>query len=786
MKKKEHISDVDEKTPSRAEYFSWINSTNEGSTEEQTLINLDFFAYLKRQFGMQLDIYAWDAGNLDGAAGTYETFDGEKLKKQYPNGYQPCVEKALESGIRLGVWGGADGYGDTPEQEQARRSLLVSLCQEFHFALFKFDRVCGNLRIRKRKAFIRTMQECRRYSPDLIVLNHRNRLGKAQKYVTTFLWQGSETYVDVLMKNNMTAPHHRASAFSRGMVPKLQRLTEDHGVCISSCIDYFEDEMILQAFGRSLILAPETYGNPWFMRDDEIPLYTRIHILHRKYRDILVNGMLLPSEYGQNTVSRGDDKRRFLCFSNPTWTTKKISVHLNEEIGLKPLKKISVINRFPYEGLVGIYPWNSVVEIEVLPFRAALVEVVDTREADMVLAGCLYTVTESNELGEPIRVNVVETDGKIVKQKKETQYPISIERRFDVTEKAPLLLGEMEICPVPAIDRKLYETAMYAISNDSFERQSVLRSGDTAIPEVKAARDAFFGQKTYRYRGCDSSVVFDGKDDTFFDARSKTYRKGFRVEGGCLRVDIGDCLYLDELVITYLEGDDNKTGSTCQQKYHDKAVFSSDLDTWHVSEDPLHMIEKDVMIPVVIEKTHSIVEVAGKLKKVRYSIGEKMRYFELPFPMDRIVSVYGEAEGEKVPFRNPKVNNLMAPYAKKITKVCKKFSFIIKKNAQNTFLAVAFEGKHENEGVYCVAECDGRYFGFEDRSCSYPCNIWEHSYAKSDSFYTYYMKMPDELLGRKMTVYALFNKTKGNIPVKVYLCNQHLQTKGLEIDVRLD
>ena len=31
---------ADEKTPSRAQYFSWINNTNEGSTEAQTLINL--------------------------------------------------------------------------------------------------------------------------------------------------------------------------------------------------------------------------------------------------------------------------------------------------------------------------------------------------------------------------------------------------------------------------------------------------------------------------------------------------------------------------------------------------------------------------------------------------------------------------------------------------------------------------------------------------------------------------------------------------------------------------
>ncbi len=40
-------SGADEKTPSHPQYFSWINNTNEGATEEQTLININFFKYLR-------------------------------------------------------------------------------------------------------------------------------------------------------------------------------------------------------------------------------------------------------------------------------------------------------------------------------------------------------------------------------------------------------------------------------------------------------------------------------------------------------------------------------------------------------------------------------------------------------------------------------------------------------------------------------------------------------------------------------------------------------------------
>ena len=40
------------------------------------------------------------------------------------------------------------------------------------------------------------LRRCRVYSPDLVVLNHRLDLYDAEKYVTTFLWNGEETYTD--------------------------------------------------------------------------------------------------------------------------------------------------------------------------------------------------------------------------------------------------------------------------------------------------------------------------------------------------------------------------------------------------------------------------------------------------------------------------------------------------------------------------------------------------------------------------------------------------------------
>ncbi len=132
---------ADEKTPSKAQYFSWINNTNEGTNEEHTRINLDFFGWLKSEYGMQLDIYAFDAGAIDGAR-FYGSIYSDRFKKQFPNGFDPIYQQAKSLGIRLGVWGGPDGFGNTPEEEKARTDQMVKLCRDYEFALFKFDAVC--------------------------------------------------------------------------------------------------------------------------------------------------------------------------------------------------------------------------------------------------------------------------------------------------------------------------------------------------------------------------------------------------------------------------------------------------------------------------------------------------------------------------------------------------------------------------------------------------------------------------------------------------------------------
>lgn len=53
-----------------------------------------------------------------------------------------------------------------------------------------------------------------------------------------------------------------------------------------------------------MILAPQIYGNPWFLSDKEFPKLARIYNLHRKFGEILTNAIILPESYGLYPVSR--------------------------------------------------------------------------------------------------------------------------------------------------------------------------------------------------------------------------------------------------------------------------------------------------------------------------------------------------------------------------------------------------------------------------------------------------------------------------------------------------
>ncbi len=769
-----------QKTPSKSEYFSWINNTMEGSTEAHTLINLNFFNYLNKKYGLKLDIYAWDAGNLDGAVSGYEKSDSKKIKNQFPNGYAPLVEKAKLMGTRMGIWCGPDGYGNTNEELQERRNLLVNLCKDLNFALLKMDGVCGKLREDKQVEFEKTIKQCLKYSKDLIVLQHFH-YGIPQKYALPFFWVGEETYIDVHAFNKITAPHNRAYTFFKGHSPNLDRLGEDHGVCLSSCLDFFEDELIYQAFNHNLILAPEIYANPWLLRDDEFSKLARIFNLHRKYRDILVSGIIPKNDYGNDAVIRGDKNRRFLSTGNGSWSDKEITVTLNEEIGLKKCKKIVVLYHFPTCKYVGTFNYGESVKLNLQSFRATLIEFYNAKVADAIPIGCEYEVLHETN-GKIDEINLLKCDGTVEIYSPKTNEILNVYtvNPLDITPQSPKHLETLENIPLPTNAEELYENACFKLDNDSLEKRSLIRSGDTEIKEVKDARDAFFNQKSYLLRGLDGTIPFDNNPNTIYDGKSRVFGDNCRINGGCLRVDFGDVFYADRIEIEYFEANKKDNINFFNQEIKDNAETSLDLSTF--DKAPLEMVEtvKNQTQPYYSFGDDVYREIDGLRKKVTYLItNKKVRYLRIPNPIDRIYTIKLYNGRSEVRLTNAKANNLFAPYKFKQTKNVSSIKLNLNDLPLNPYLAVACEGITGNENVTVIAKIDNEYHAFPSRAPSYPCNPFESVVCKTQGYYTFYLPILKNWKDKEIEIITLF--ADNSVKTDVYLCDANSKRQGVTL-----
>ena len=707
----EVFAGADESSPSRAHYFTWINNTNEGPALGQTEANLAFFQWLHDEYGMRLDIYAFDAGAVD-APRYYGSPDTRKFKEQLPEGFGPYADLAKGFGGRLGVWLGPDGFGDTEEEKQARIDFLVSLCRDNSVELFKMDAVCGQLRDEKQPALIELMTECRKHSPNLIMLNHRLNLGPAEPYATTFLWQGAETYIDVHMSNFKPAVHNRAQALSRGLPPELKRLAEDHGVCLSSCLDFWEDDLILQAFNRSMILAPQLYGSPWFLRDNEYPKLARIFNLHRRYRDILINGMILPEEqYGPNAVSRGDDKTRLITLRNLTWEPVTYEIALDASIGLQNDQDREVRLFHPYEEILGTeLKAEQSVSVTVYPFRSTLI-LATTEDCDEPsLPEGPYQVLKHVEGSEPVI---------------EKLEPLVLNKPWHRK------LSDLTSAELPSDWEGLYEATCFAADNNALELRSLERSGPTKIPAVKKARQAFLDQTLIKSRALWDDFLFDGDQETVLDAYAN---KDLRISGGCLRVDFGAELSFDKIVIR-TQGNDQ---SLIRNKLHG-AQFSQDLVNWTSAEE---VIQHGAALSI-------------------YPEPGQWRYFRMRQAPERISEVEawkGEAQLSRDLWKG---SNLFAHPQAVPAVTAWSGKALIDEVTPTSYLCLAIDGQHGTEGCYAALRVGDQLVGAAHRASSYPSNAWEYPVRPRKSGYTYFFPLDESYVGQEVEVVLLGMKGGG-------------------------
>ena len=615
-------------------------------------------------------------------------------------------------------------------------------------SLFKFDACCSNLSTENQKYFIQSLNECRKAVPDLIVLNHRISLSEeAEKLTTTWLWEGKETYIDVHMPNSITAPHHRAGALSRNLVPNLQRLTEDHGVCISSCLDYWEDDLILQAFNRNLILAPEIYGNPWLLKDEEFPKLAGIYNLHRKYRNILVTGMVLPSQvYGENAVSRGNEGTRLITLRNLSWTEKTVKIKLDKSIGLETKAPVEVRQYHPYERIYGIFKHDDEVEIEVLPFRSCLIIVSDDKsQFEPGIKGCDFEIVR-NIPGYPLEINLLGFPGsnasillepgnrnfsKVIIENKPADQLLSgksLQIGFEgekLKSEYHRKIADFQKVAFPVDAEGLYEATCFAADNNALEVRSVIRSGETKIPEVERARDAFLDRDIFKNKGIWDKNLFDSDLTTNFNIAS-FYRNR---QNQVFRLNLGMVTKLDSMVF-------RKTSVSKIQKIE----TSIDLIHWNAVE----YTKKGDDLSLAFLKENSTLQF--------------LRIFNSP---DSVTEIEGYFDGKKVNSTGWKASNLFNEYKHQGFSEAWAAGFKLTEIAKNSYIAVAVPGSYEPESVYAGIKVKGKLRGFPDRAISYPSNTWEAPLNK-DTYgnSTYYFPINSDWENEDIEIFLLGNPDK--------------------------
>jgi len=625
--------------------------------------------------------------------------------------------------------------------------MLVSLCRDFNFRLFKMDLMLTQLRPEKQDAFIRAMQACRKYTPDLIVLNHRVDFGKAAPYVTTNLWNGDETYIDVHMTNRETATHNRVAAISRGLTPGLERMLEDHGVCLSSCLDFWEDDLVMQAFNRSLLLAPELYGNPWFLRDDEYPRLARLFNIHRQNRDILITGMVLPEDqYGENAVSRGDENRRLITLSNISWEPLTCKIRLDESIGLKDTGPVNVIQYHPYEEFNGTFNYGDEVPVKVFPFRSALILATNNLPDEPLIDGCAYEVIQ-NVPGRDMRIKLMGYPGtkhKIALINNQTGFESAdlegkdasallggkeLDIRFNgepLQEHWHRKFGDLLPVPLPGDAEVLYENGCFAADNNALEVRSIQRSGPTSIPQVQKSRDVFFNQSVFTEKGVWDKFLFDGDLNTSFNILHR--QRDFK--GGALRIDLGDKIFIDTLVIT-LPDSDALTSFVKNKKL--VAEVSDDLKKW----TQLSITSSGSDLNLIADPDHAV------------------RYFRLSKAPEKILEIEGIHQGVKTDRSSWRASNLFTLYSENPAVKAWTYTFMLDEAARGSYLAVPIAGKHGKEGAFAALRLGDRTIGASSRSPSYMANVWEYRVQTRDSNYTYYFPISDEMKGKTVEVVVL-------------------------------
>jgi hypothetical protein len=403
-------------------YFDWLCHDNSGPLESEILANFAVLKKLRELYSFQFDIYNSDAGLVE-SQGTYFPEYRSVFDKRFPQGLRTIADAARELNMKLGLWIGPDGFGETPESMALRREQLVEWVRDFNVGLFKLDTVVSPLHHedkyileKKYQSLADALSKARRVDPGFVAINHRVNQSPYMLTITDcLLWRGQETYIDVHITNTESALYNRSCSIGRSLYSEFFgvpfRQFEDHGICFNSLVENWEDDFVTQAFGRASVISPEMYGTFFFLPDEDYSRLARLIQLHKRSQSLLTR--TFPLENGD--IAHGDGRSALIVLCNPTWESVKKPVRIDETIGLDRNGRDPVIvrQRHPYEQLLagpedGV-GWGDTIDIELEPFDVRLIQVDSEMPGEPFIGGVSYEIVPGPEdrrfnvklLGEP-------------------------------------------------------------------------------------------------------------------------------------------------------------------------------------------------------------------------------------------------------------------------------------------------------------------------------------------------------------------------------------------------
>ena len=310
-------------------------------------------------------------------------------------------------------------------------------------------------------------------------------------------------------------------------------------------------------------------------------------------------------------------------------------------------------------------------------------------------------------------------------------------------------MGDLQLCEIPADAEAIYEATCFAADNNALEVRELKRSGPTAIPQVKAARDAFFNQEIFAKREIWDKYLFDNNLSTAFSVNMRW--GAFDPDMAAFRLDFGQELELDSLVF---QVPDEFSLQPLKSEEGEYAAVSANLKDW----------------------TTVFFSVATHLK-MDFSSAGKFRYLRMPV-MLRISEIAGYRNGKKLDPSTWRASNLFRPYVLRhwnrnlLFSARKAWSakFTLNEIPEGSYLCIAVNGEHGPEGAFAGVKIDGQYLGCPDRAPSFRSNTWEVGVRGSDKNYTYYFPLDQSFKGREIETFVLgFNPSQADLHPEVYI-----------------